>query len=532
MLTETAAQGKTRMPDHDARPRRISIVSELGRTQALADCRESFSRFGEETGPALFLGLGPSPWRLPTFLPQAWGKCFFVECPECEAQMPDEWRAAIPTGFERLPVATVLGGAWPGPVFFYMPGLKHFPSFWGPIWAKALMDDLRAKAGPPGGRPARDRSVILPGTARSLLVPELRQAFVRAGFAVTVLDPAEVLENLPGLLSGGAPELFFSVNFQGLDEFGRTFFLLHEAGVAVAAWCVDNPFHLISRLRSPFWRAMPLFVTDDWFVRPLAGHGAERVHHLPLAANPRFFDPLPEPVPEAARDLADKVVFVGRSEFPGKRGFFSGCQPPERLAAEARELLAAGGRPDFGWWVDRLGLKSLWPEAAARVAGCGAEEAGRARRTAVLTALSRELELAVYGDGRWAELLPGRACRGPVDYYGALASVYAASGLSLNVTGLLLPRGLTQRHFDVWAAGGFLVSDDNPGLGIFPAGLWRETVFSRPEAAVALCRRLLGEPALRADLARAWRTEIAARHTYDARVAEVAERLALCRKPG
>jgi hypothetical protein len=530
MVTETAAQGKTRMQEHESRPCRISIRNELGRTQALADCRESFSRFGDQSGPVLFLGLGPSPWRLPTFLAQAWGKCFYVECPDCEAQMPESWRASIPAGFEPVPLRTFLDGPWPGPVFFYMPGLKHFPSFWGPVWAKACMDDLRAKGG--GGDPPRERRVILPGTARSLLVPELRQAFERTGYAVTVMDPAEIEENLPDILSGGAPELFFCVNFQGLDEFGRTFFLLREAGVTVAAWCVDNPFHLVSRLRAPFWRDMPLFVTDDWFMRPLAAHGANRVFHLPLAANPRFFGPLPSPLPKAARDLADKVVFVGRSEFPGKRGFFSGCLPPPELAATAREMFLAGRRPDFGWWVEKLGLTSLWPEGAVRVAGCGAEEAGRLRRAEVLTTLSREMELAVYGDGRWAELLPGQACRGPVDYYGALAAVYAASGINLNVTGLLLPHGLTQRHFDVWAAGGFLMSDDTPGLAVFPAELVRETVFSRPDEAAARCRRLFAERDLRADLIRAFRDEIAARHTYEVRVAEICERLALCRAPG
>ncbi|MDQ7832841.1 MAG: DUF3880 domain-containing protein [Desulfovibrionaceae bacterium] len=521
------------MQDHGSRPCRIAVTTELGRTQTLADCRESFARLGEAQGPVLFVGLGPSPWRLPTYLPQAWGRCFFVECPECAAQMPEPWRASIPADFQSVPVSTVMAAAWPGPVFFYLPGLKHFPSFFGPLWAKLTLDDLRAKAPAPapapGGPPARERSVIVPGTERSLLVLELRQAFARAGYAVTVMDPADVLDELPRMLRQGAPDLFFSVNLQGLDEFGRAYFLLRQAGTTVAAWCVDNPFHLISRLRAPFWRMMPLFVTDDWFVTTLGEQGATKVFHLPLAANPRFFDP-PPPRSETVRDLEDKVVFVGRSEFPGKRGFFSGCQPPAGLAATARGMLAQGGRPDFGWWVDALGLTELWPDSAVRVAGCGAEEAGRIRRTEVLTALSRELDLAVYGDGRWAELLPNRACRGAVDYYGALAAVYAAAGVNLNVTGLLLPHGLTQRHFDVWAAGGVLASDDNPGLGLFPAGLRREMTFSRPDEAVALCRRLLGEPGLRADLGRAWRAEIAARHTYDARVVEVCSRLE--RRPG
>ncbi|QLA16114.1 glycosyltransferase family protein [Desulfolutivibrio sulfoxidireducens] len=519
------------MHDGETRPKRLSVHNELGQTHSLADCRESFARMGEQRGPALFLGLGPSPWRIPTFVPQAWDKSFYVECPACEAQMPAHWREGIPAHFQPIPARVVLEGGWPGPVFFYLPGLKHFPSFWGPLWAKIRVDDIRAKARDHRSAhpsPAA-RTVILPGTERGLLVPEISQAFVEAGFSVMVMDPARTLEDIPGLLAQGRPDLFFSVNFQGLDEYGRVFHLLRAAGVAVAAWCVDNPFHLISRLRSPFWRQMPVFVTDDWFLGSLAGQGAQRVFHLPLAANPRFLGSRPESPPEVASGLGDKVVFVGRSEFPGKRGFFSGCHPPAELSAMARDMIARGGRPHFGWWVDRLGITSLWPGNEVRLAGCGAEEAGRARRVEVLSRVSRDGRLAVFGDVRWEELLPSQSCRGPLDYYGSLAAVYGASGVSLNVTGLLLPHGLTQRHFDVWAAGGVLVSDDTPGLALFPEKLGREIVFSRPDEAATLAERMLAERDLRGDLSRAWRTEIMARHTYGARVAEALNRLEISR---
>ncbi|MFZ5810529.1 MAG: glycosyltransferase family protein [Thermodesulfobacteriota bacterium] len=517
------------MPDSGSRPERISIHTELGRTQSLAACREAFTRMGAGRGPALFLGLGPCPWRLPDFLAQAWDESFYVECPACESQMPARWREAIPAHFRPVQPRDVLEGGWSGPVFFYDPGLKHFPSFWGPLWAKIRLDDLRSQSPRANPSAASAARVILPGTPRGLLVAELARAFTEAGFTTTVMDPSRTLEEIPELLSQGRPELFFSINFQGLDAYGRVHHLLRAAGVAVAAWCVDNPFHLTSGLRSPFWKDMPLFVTDDWFLAPLARHGAIRAMHLPLAAGQRFLEPGPEPLPEVAAGLGDRVVFVGRSEFPGRRGFFAGCQPPADLAALAGEMVETGGRPHFGWWVDRLGLTDLWPGNEVRTAGCGADEAGRAHRVAVLSRLSRTGRLTVFGDDRWADVLPGQDCRGPLDYYGALPAVYAASGVSLNVTGLLLPHGLTQRHFDVWAAGGLLMTDDTPGLALFPEDLRRETVFPRPDAAPALAIRLFAERGLGRDLSRAWRAEILARHTYGARAAEVLNRLELCR---
>ncbi len=107
--------------------------------------------------------------------------------------------------------------------------------------------------------------MLLPGSPRGLLVAELTRAFAGAGFAVTVMDPTRTLDEIPELLSQGRPDLFFSVNFQGLDPYGQVYHLLRAAGVTVAAWCVDNPFHLTSGLRAPFWKDMPLFVTTTGF---------------------------------------------------------------------------------------------------------------------------------------------------------------------------------------------------------------------------------------------------------------------------
>ena len=99
----------------------------------------------------------------------------------------------------------------------------------------------------------------------------------------------------------------------GLDPFGRRFHLLNRAGVKVAVWCVDNPFHLLTAIRSDFWRQTILMVTDDWFCAPLRACGAKTVFHLPLAVWPQCFHPKRK---GADYNLAGRMVFVGSFPVP------------------------------------------------------------------------------------------------------------------------------------------------------------------------------------------------------------------------
>ncbi len=503
------------------RPKRLQIVNELGSSQTLPDGPGFFTALGRPAGRVLVLGLGPNPAVAAALLEGegvAGTGVSYVECEKFSSLMPEAWRAAIPAAWTRLSPADVQDGkASFDAAILYAPNIKLFPSFWGPLLAAAQLALLGPR--PPAGP---ERAVIMPGTERGLLARELADAFAACGRTVLSPDPANLLERLPDILRQGRPELFFSVNFAGLDAYGRTFHLLRAAGVRTAVWCVDNPFHLLSGLKSPFWRELDLFVTDDWFLEPLRREGAGRAAHLPLAACESFFNPGQA---KEADGLSGRAVFVGRSRFPGKDGFFAGCKTPPELWEKALALLGRGGRPDFGWWADKLGSSPFWPGKAVREAGFGAEESGLALRTACLRAAG-ELGLTVFGDAGWRDALPqGADLRPEVDYYGPLASIYAEAGYCLNVTSLLLPRGLTQRHFDVFAAGGFLLSDATPGLDLFPQELTRPMTFAAPAEIPALAARLESERGLRGDLIRAWRAHIYGRHRYEHRVASVLEAL-------
>ncbi len=395
----------------------------------------------------------------------------------------------------------------------YARNIRLFPSFWAPVMAACRLPAL------PGPEAVQDE-VWLPGSQRDLLHLDLMRGFKEAGMAVRSLPEDPDPAGLADLLRQGRPRLFFSVNLRGLDPLGEVQNLLHRAGVRVAAWCVDNPYHLLSAMKTRAWRDLDLYVTDHWFLAPLQRDGARRVAHLPLAAGSSMF----EAAPCAGQEyFADRLVFAGRSRFPGKAGFFAGCRLDPEAWREARDLLVRGGRPDFAWWRERLGVETLWPGNEVRRAGFAAEESTLAWRSMCLARACR-VALTVFGDEGWRDVLAGEAdLRGAVDYHDELPAIYASAGAVLNVTSLLLPWGLTNRHFDAPAAGGIVLTDATPGLAIFPEELVREISFQSAKDIPALFGRIMAEPGLRRDLAGAWRGEIAARHAYANRIEHVLE---------
>ncbi len=126
--------------------------------------------------------------------------------------------------------------------------------------------------------------------------------------------------------------------------------------------------------------------------------------------------------------------------------------------------------------------------------------------------------MTLFGDKGWKQQLTAPDLRPPVDYFTAVPSIYAGAGTTLNMTSPLLPCGLTQRNFDVWAAGGFLLTDRTSGLSIFPSDLIAECSFNTPAELPELCDRFETFPKLKKSLTKIWHQVILAEHTYKNRV--------------
>lgn len=527
------------------RPERLSILDELGRKKSLepdaflplTQDRSQNSSKDQSSNLLILLGIGPDPLLLAEKIQKEAKerKIYWVECPDFEKQMPPTW--AVPKEWTRLTREQALQMLTQQEplVWAYRPAMGFFSSFWGSLIG---VIDAKSLNSPDFFQTKKEISgqVILPGGESDLLIPELENACRENGLTPVRIPPdspshkvKQILDfseknstnaNLATILQQYRPALFLSVNFRGLDPEGRRFRLLQVCGVPVAVWCVDNPWHQLSALRLPWWKEVALFVTDASFLPQLRQHGVAFVRHLPLGAW------APSHIVGKKQQL-HPLVFVGRSAFPDRNQFFAGCRLPDPLLREAKIRVHSAdmsNQPNVHWWEEHLGLKQYWPGMAIRQAGMGAELCSMFRRMHWLNAAS-PLGLTVFGDENWKNLLPKSDVRPAVDYYHGLFPLYAQARYSLNITSLLLPSGLTQRHFDVWMAGGCLLTDATPGLRIFPAELTKIISLERPNDLQKRIEFFEKDRTLRQDISTAWQECLRSQHSYGLRIATLLHEL-------
>lgn len=546
------------------RPR---IADSLGRQKTLSTGPESFTIFDdkiENLAPIflekkiLLLGLGPNledayhaitAYRAQFFANETKKiTIFVVECPAFEQALRDAG-LAVPSELLCMPAnhtdaASLVNLPWQKldpdaavelathenlTMLGFRQNSQLFPEFWGPLLARLRLAALAHQAvqtAPAAlkshweGASNAQTTVLLPGSSRDLLHLELEEA-LKAEACIPLTPPsisgtAQDLLDLTRMVERERPALFLSVNLRGLDPAGDIFYQLQAMNIPVAVWFVDNPWHILSALRLPWWKQATLFVTDPSFVPALRALGAERVFPLPLASSPFFDTPRAASLPPQV-----KTMFVGRSSFPDRNAFF---------AAYAKTL-SEGYDPTstrhFHDWVEYFHLRQLWPGHDVRQAGAAAERETLALRTAMLREAA-STGLAVVGDDGWKPCLQQFSSElslpcaplllPPVDYYTTLPGLYRAAPYSLNATSLLLPSGLTQRHFDVWRAGGFLLTAENLGLSLFPDELTRPITFSSEQPLAERVDYWDTHPTQKHELRNMWHHFITKNHSYRNRI--------------
>jgi spore maturation protein CgeB len=492
------------------RGKSVRVPDFTGNFFSLPSNQEHYRKVAENGNDVLLLGVGPDAVELP-FVKNALAqgkKIFWHQAPifakaslaplhSDRFEIPHSWHK-----IENQDVPIVFNEA---STYFYKPAMRVEPDYWGPLLGK--LEGLFAKFANRSGR----RVACLPGDRQQLMHLELGEALSKNGFDILEGDFSGSPDKFFSLPV--KPDIFISTNLRGLDQEGRIFHYSQAQNIPLAIWMVDNPWHLLSSLRLPWWKDAAIFVTDASFIKDLRAAGARNVHFLPLAASPHM--------PGQAGAGSGAPVFVGRSEFPDKKKFFAAATCPADFMQAAKKFFAAGKMPDFHWWQENL-KERLWPGFGCRRVGLGAEECSCFNRQRWLKA-GVESGIEIYGDAGWQKLLPGAILHDPVDYYGKLPQIYAGALAVLNVTSLLLPQSLSQRHFDVWAANGFLLSDPTKGLDIFPHDLVGPIRVDGPEKLLEKLAWLESRPAYRSELSSAWREHILGCHLYSHRISRILE---------
>jgi hypothetical protein len=173
------------------RPERPRATSELGSPRTLLADPEQF----QELAPAaagstdtLLLGLGPDPAQAQG-IPAPGSRVSYVECPAFREQFPG-WDRAVPDGWQPLSPQDVTDDQLrTARLLLYRHNPSLFPSFWGPLLARARW----LRSAPAAAPPARDLA-LLPVRQDGLLARESAWGLEQCGLRVRhcAPDPAVV----------------------------------------------------------------------------------------------------------------------------------------------------------------------------------------------------------------------------------------------------------------------------------------------------------------------------------------------------
>ena len=353
------------------------------------------------------------------------------------------------------------------------------------------------------------------------------------------------------------PDVFLIRNFMGILPCflkgkkggayinSRLFAYLRENRIPCASWFLDDPLQsnvhlwLIKQAGGEDW--LRLFCCDREFVDILKRMGI-RSRFLPHCTDPDMFKILGLS-PEEQERYGAPVSFVGESKVNETR------ERRMQLRSYVKDLAARGMDEDrveaaFSFSIEKLMEEPLLKtEDATRTflneKGIALPEmtktearwlfsliewiATSERRLRLIQSLL-EYDIVVYGDDLWLEVIPEKHFRGFIDYRREVVKLYNASQINLNVTRSQIRTALTQRIYDVSAAGGFLLTDYRSGFDrFFEAGsfvFYRDQNDLRERVACYLER-----PEERKALAKKAMNEVRRHHTYENRMETLVQML-------
>lgn len=401
-------------------------------------------------------------------------------------------------------------------ILFYKQNIQLFPSFW-----RDILIELRNKALlPTFSQPTNNpKHIFLSGGKNDLLHRELCQAISDIGYIPLEIG-GKTLQEILELLDTKPPALYLAINAQNLDGNGIIYEYLKQKNIPLALWFVDNVWNILSGFSQDWWKECNLFLTDFSFAEELQNEGAKNIFYLPLASH--NLETNYQAIPEIP------LFFVGNSSFANKNAYFSGCKLDRDFEqnvyrAIKKNFFEQKELPDFhSIYQELLPKQSLWQNKESRTISYAATKADLYLRKLWLEGLSPLIQ--IMGDNAWQDILAtAHTFYKPADYYKDLPSYYKNSLFTLNLTSLLMPSNLSQRHFDVWKHQGFLLSSPSKGMEIFPQDMQSVITVYNPKDCLNRLELLLTKPALKAEIQKTMQAEIAQKHCYTHRLHSILE---------
>ncbi|MBX3179027.1 MAG: glycosyltransferase [Candidatus Hydrogenedentes bacterium] len=307
------------------------------------------------------------------------------------------------------------------------------------------------------------------------------------------------------------PDFILTSNYAGMDPGGMFAHFFNDAKLPYVSWFTDTP-RMILFQRTMYISEFAVAATWERVYEPhLRERGFQHVHYMPLATDPAVFNAPP------ADTFDRELAFVGTSMLEQLGEALEKHRDlPEVVAAV--ESAIRGGRATREAYIGGVGdiigapLYASLDESRQRNAELLLNYESTSHQRIELARYLEPAGLEVRGDPAWSRIV-GR-CGPGLHYFDELAAFYRSTAINLNQTSLQMRDAVNQRVFDCPAAGGFLITDDQPDLHEhFDAESEVVTYRSLPELAdkVTYYRKRPGERRAITERARA---RILAQHTH------------------
>lgn len=244
--------------------------------------------------------------------------------------------------------------------------------------------------------------------------------------------------------------------------------------VRYISWTVDSPLFQLnsSALSSPYNR---IFLFDYRMYEQYYPKAPANIYYLPLAGNPDKYDTVINTMTtEEAQRYGHDVCFVGslytekcpynkvENIPPRLDGYVHGMIMAQHMVGSTNILYESMSKECEEFFNDIVKVEDLgdydmdYKEVIANhYLGIKCSEVERKR---FLFLLSQEFDTYLYTLSDTKEI-PGVHNMGPADSRTMMPKIFRQSRINLNMTARTIRTGLSQRVFDVMAAGGFLLTN-------------------------------------------------------------------------
>ncbi len=307
------------------------------------------------------------------------------------------------------------------------------------------------------------------------------------------------------------PDFILTSNYAGMDMAGMFARFFNDARIPYVSWFTDTPRMIL------FDRTMYISeyaVAATWekaFTPHLEAYGFSHVHYMPLATDPELFDG--EPATTFERDLA----FVGNSMLVQLGEALEKHQDVPHVVEAVTSALREGRvtRDSYNKGVASIIGAELYDsltEGQQRNAELLMNYHATSEQRLSLVRHLIPMGIEARGDASWKKVLDNYESN--VGYFDDLAPFYRSTKVNLNNTSLQMRDAVNQRVFDCPAAGGFLITDNQPDLhDLFDVETEMVTYESLPELSDKVAW-YLKHPEERAAYVRNARKRVLAEHTH------------------